>query len=220
MEMEQTPKLYGPAQDAASGQTKKLVILLHGLGSNGYDLFGLVPELAPALPDVAFASPHAPFPCDMAPVGHQWFSLRSREETALRMGAEQAEPILNSYIDAQIEQHKLQPKDVALLGFSQGTMTSLFVALRRAEPLAGIVGFSGAMISAAKLPKEIKAKPPICLIHGEQDDVVPFTAMEIAERSLQAAGVSVETHPRPQLAHSIDREGLDAAIDFLKRVLG
>lgn len=218
--MNMTPPMHGPSAPAASGQNNKLIILLHGVGSNGDDLYGLVPELAPALPDAAFVSPNAPFPCDMAPFGYQWFSLQSRAEEDLRAGVERVEPILNSFIDEQMAKYGVAAKDTALVGFSQGTMTSLFVGLRRKEPLAGIVGFSGAMISAAKLPKEAQSKPPVCLIHGQMDEVVPFTAMEIAERSLKAAEVPVESHARPHLGHSIDREGLDAAIAFLQKVLG
>lgn len=214
-----TPTLSGPSRPALSGNTKQLVILLHGLGADGNDLFGLSDELADALPDAAFVSPNAPFACDMAPWGYQWFSLRDWSEASMLQGVREAEPILNAFIDEQKIKYNLQDNQIALLGFSQGTMMSLHVALRRAQPLAGIVGFSGAMVAPQNLPQEITAKPPVCLIHGMVDPVVPFMAMGMAEAALKTAGVSVETHARPMLPHSIDGEGLRAAKMFLQKCL-
>jgi phospholipase/carboxylesterase len=213
------PTLSGPSRPALSGNTKQLIILLHGLGADGNDLFGLSDDLAKALPDAAFASPNAPFACDMAPWGFQWFSLRDWSEASMLQGVRDAAPILNAFIDEQKAKYNLQDNQIALLGFSQGTMMSLHVALRRAEPLAGVVGFSGAMVAPQNLEKELTAKTPICLIHGMVDPVVPFMAMGMAEAALKAANVPVETHARPMLPHSIDGEGISAAIVFLKRVL-
>lgn len=210
-----TIHLQGPELAPKSGNVKRLVILLHGLGSDGNDLIGLAPLLKDALPDTQFVSPNAPFPCDMAPYGYQWFSLQDRHPAAMLAGVQKAEPIVNGFIDAQRDRFKLEDKDVALVGFSQGTMTSLHVAPRRAKPLAGVVGFSGALIAV-----ESVSTPPICLIHGEQDDVVPFPAMAHAEKALKAAGISVETHARPYLPHSIDPEGLDIAQKFLRKCFG
>lgn len=206
-------------QKAASGTTKQLVLLAHGLGADGQDLIGLASELEAKLPDATFISPDAPFPCDMAPYGRQWFSLQSREEADLEREVKTAAPILNAYIDAKLKEYELTIDKLAIIGFSQGTMTSLYTALRRVDSVAAIVGFSGAMVAAAKLPREVKSKPPVCLIHGEADPVVPFTAMGIAQRALQAADVSVETHARPNLQHGIDPQGLDIAANFLQKHL-
>ncbi len=204
---------------APSGDTQSLVILAHGLGADGRDLIGLADELSDKLPNTAFVSPDAPFPCDMAPYGRQWFSLQSRIEADLEREVKKAEPLLNAYIDVMLKEFGLPASKLAILGFSQGTMTSLYTALRREDSVAAIVGFSGAMVSAAKLPREIKSKPPVCLIHGQADTVVPYGAMGIAERALTAAGVSVETHTRPNLAHGIDPTGLDIAANFLHTYL-
>ena len=204
---------------APSGVVKQLVIFLHGLGADGQDLIGMADELSDHLLDTAFISPDAPFACDMAPYGRQWFSLQSRAEADLEREVKKAEPILNAYIDEALKKFDLPISKVALVGFSQGTMTSLYTALRRETSVAAIVGFSGAMVAAAKLPREAKAKPPICLIHGDADPVVPFGAMEIAERALKAADISVETHARPNLPHGIDSEGLDIAAKFLQKSL-
>jgi phospholipase/carboxylesterase len=202
-----------------SGTTKHLVILAHGLGADGQDLIGLADELAHYLPDTTFISPDAPFSCDMAPYGRQWFSLQSRAEADLEREVKTAQPILNAYIDAKLEEYQLTIDKLALIGFSQGTMTSLYTALRREDSVAGIVGFSGAMVAATKLPREVQSKPPVCLIHGDADPVVPFESMAIAERSLKAADIAVETHRRPGLPHGIDPQGLKIAGEFLQKHL-
>ena len=204
---------------APSGTTKRLVLFAHGLGADGQDLIGLADELADSLPDTTFISPDAPFPCDMAPYGLQWFSLQSRAEEDLEREVKKVEPILNAYIDAQLAEHNLTIDKLAVVGFSQGTMTSLYTLLRRADSVAAIIGYSGAMVAAAKLPREIASNPPVCLIHGDADPVVPFGAMAIAERALTAADVSVETHARPNLGHGIDGQGLDIARNFLQKHL-
>ncbi len=210
--------LHGPELPSRSGTTKRLVIFLHGLGADGNDLLSLAPMLD--LPDTHFASPNAPYPCDMAPYGYQWFSLQDRDPTRILPEIRRAEPILNAYIDAQMAKHKLAAKDVALIGFSQGSMMSLHTAPRRAEPIAGVVGISGALFGAELLAGEIKSRPPICLIHGTHDEVVPFVAMGAAETTLRAANVSVEAHARPRLGHGIDEEGIDITAAFLRRVFG
>ncbi len=207
---------FGPA---AGGKPRRLVLLLHGLGADGNDLIGLAPYFAQALPDCAFVSPHAPFPCDMAPYGRQWFSLQDRSPETVLAGVQAAAPILDGFISAERDRLGLADRNVALLGFSQGTMMSLYVALRRPQPLAGIVGYSGALVAPHLLATEVKAKPPVLLVHGNADQVVPFQAMDSAARALKGVGVAVETLPRPGLPHSIDDEGIEAGIDFLSRHL-
>lgn len=205
--------LSGPeASPASGGAASSLIVLLHGLGSNGDDLYGLVPLLAESFPDAHFISPNAPEPCDMAPDGYQWFSLRDWSPASMLKGAEAAAPILNSFLDARLAKLGLKDDKLALIGFSQGTMMSLYAALRRPKPCAGVVGFSGALVGE----EGIVSRPPVCLVHGEQDMVVPFGAMAIAASILKRNGVSVETHARPNLPHSIDAEGIVAATKFLK----
>jgi phospholipase/carboxylesterase len=203
---------FGPA---SGGKPKSLVLLLHGLGADGNDLISLAPYWAKALPDTAFVSPHAPFPCDMAPYGRQWFSLQDRTPGMILAGVRAAAPILDAFIDAELEQHGLADDRVALVGFSQGTMMSLYVAPRRERAIAGVVGYSGALVGAELLAGEIKSAPPVMLVHGEADDIVPFQAMATAASGLRAAGLSVETVARPGLPHSIDEEGLLRGGGFL-----
>ena len=212
-----SPSLFGPTRPPASGKPpKQLFIFLHGLGANGEDLIDLAPFFARAYPDAAFVSPDAPFPCDMAPFGYQWFSLQDRDPAIVLAGAQKAVPLLDHFIDAQLKLHNVSDDKLVLVGFSQGTMMALYVALRRAHPCAAVIGFSGALLGAELLAKEIKSRPPVCLIHGDADGVVPHGASLHAAQLLTAAGVPVEFHSRPNLAHGIDNEGLALALRFLK----
>jgi phospholipase/carboxylesterase len=203
---------FGPA---AGGKPQSLVLLLHGLGADGNDLISLAPYWAQALPNTAFVSPHAPFPCDMAPYGRQWFSLQDRTQSMMLAGVKAAAPVLDAFIDAELKRHGLSDDKLALVGFSQGTMMSLYVAPRRARSIAGVVGYSGALIGADTLAQEVKSKPPVLLVHGEADDIVPFQAMAAAAAGLRAAGLAVETLARPDLPHSIDDAGLTRGGSFL-----
>lgn len=205
--------LSGPERPPAkNGKPKQLVVMLHGLGADGNDLIGLVPLFSAALPHAHFISPNAPFACDMAPYGYQWFSLRDWSPQAMLKGAHEAAPLLNVFIDSQLKRFSLPEEKLALVGFSQGCMMSLYVALRRSQSCAGVVGFSGALIGE----EGITAKPPVCLIHGSDDTVVPFGAMGLAEAMLKHFGVAVETHKRPNLGHGIDPKGIEIASAFLK----
>jgi phospholipase/carboxylesterase len=205
--------IFNPASGAPA---KHLVILLHGYGSNAQDLIGLAPEIAPALPDCAFVSPDAPFPCEMG-FGRQWFGLSDRSPAAMKAGIEMAVPLLNAYIDEQKQRFGLEEADIALLGFSQGTYMSLSTAPSRVKTLAGVVGYSGALIPS-DIP--IVSRPPVLLVHGMADEVVPFAAMANAESTLRESGLAVETLARPGLGHGIDPQGLQAGIAFLHKIWG
>jgi phospholipase/carboxylesterase len=214
------PRLSGPSRPPASGgKPRRLVILLHGLGADGNDLIGLAPYWARRLPDAEFLSPNAPFPCDMAPHGYQWFSSQDRSLEAVLGGVRAAAPILDVFIDEALEQRGLGSGELALVGFSQGTMMSLFVGLRRAEPVAGIVGFSGRLLAPELLASELRSRPPILLVHGTEDPLVPYSSLAAAETTLKAAGVPVETVTSVGIGHSIDDQGLRRGGQFLKKVL-
>jgi len=214
--------LEGPSVDAASGNATSLVIFLHGYGADGNDLIGLSQPLAGIMPDTSFVSPNAPEPCSAAPMGRQWFPipyLDGSSETAMKEGLGRAKAALNAYIDAQMAEKNLLADRVALVGFSQGTMMSLEVGLRREAQLAGIVGFSGRLLRAEALETEIKSKPPVLLVHGDADQVVPPQSLDDATVALKAQGVAVEAHSRPGLGHGIDNEGLGLAAGFLVNAL-
>jgi phospholipase/carboxylesterase len=220
--MTHTPTaLTGPQRTPRSGgKPKQLVVILHGWGADGPNLIDLADMFAPTLPDAQFIAPNAPFVCEVNPYGYQWFSLMDRQPQHMLDGARTAADILNAFIDEQLAALGLDNSKLALVGFSQGTMTALHVALRRTPAIAALVGFSGALIGADTLQAEITSRPPVCLIHGEADDVVPFASLKHATESLKSHGVSVESHPRPFLGHSIDMEGLQVAAAFLKKQLG
>lgn len=213
-----TIPLTGPALMPVSGLApKQCVILLHGLGADGNDLFSLVPELTSTLPDAAFIAPNAPFDCDMAPFGYQWFSMQDLSDEAILAGVQQAVPSLNHFIDTQLEHLQLDDSHLILIGFSQGTIMSLYTALRRPYSCAGIIGFSGALISPHLTAVEMESRPPVCLIHGEADEILPCSELTIAEHALKQADIPVESHLRPGLGHGIDPEGLEIAKKFLKK---
>jgi phospholipase/carboxylesterase len=214
------PRLSGPSRPPASGgKARRLVILLHGLGADGNDLIGLAPYWARLLPDAEFLSPNAPFPCDMAPYGYQWFSSQDRSPEAVLGGVRAAAPILDAFIDGALEERGLGSRELALVGFSQGTMMSLFVGLRRAEPVAAIVGFSGRLLAPELLASELRSRPPILLVHGTDDPVVPYSSLAAAETTLKVAGVPVETVTSVGIGHSINDEGLRRGGQFLKDAL-
>ena len=207
---------FGPASDAAA---RSLVIFLHGVGADGNDLIGLAPRFAGALPDAAFVAPDAPYPCDMAPMGRQWFSIQT-QDAALRLAAvRETAAILNAFIDAQLAAHGLGDDRLALIGFSQGTMMSLFVAPRRDNPCAGIMAYSGRLEGGAELGAEIRSRPPVMMVHGDGDELLPVSSMTDAAARLRENGIEVETHVRPGLGHGIDEAGLKLGATMLKRSL-
>ena len=211
-------ELSGPSQPPLGGGTaQQLVVLLHGYGSNGDDLISLAPFFAQALPEAEFVSPNAPFPCEMSPFGFQWFSLEDRSPEMKLGGARLAAQILDQFLDAEIARRGLADRDLALVGFSQGTMMSLHVGPRRAKPIGGILGFSGSLIGPQVLAAEVRSKPPVFLVHGTADQVVPFGALAQAEAALKDAGIAVETESRPNLTHSIDQVGAQKGALFLRR---
>ncbi|MDC0158233.1 dienelactone hydrolase family protein [Rhodospirillaceae bacterium] len=212
--------LDGPRQSPSNGKkVNGLVILLHGYGADGNDLIGLAPIIARDLPEVEFVSPHAPFPCEMSPYGRQWFSLGDRSKESMLAGVTMAAQVLNGFIDEELEKNNLSPNRLALVGFSQGTMLSLFVGPRRETTIAGIVGYSGRLIAPELLVQDTKTKPPVTLIHGASDDMVPSSSLEDAVNGLNAVGIETSSELRPGLGHSIDEEGLNIGCAFLKRVL-
>jgi phospholipase/carboxylesterase len=212
--------LSGPSRPpVAGGKPTRLVILLHGLGADGNDLIGLQQYWGRLVPEAEFVSPNAPFPCDMAPYGYQWFSTRDRSPPSVLAGVRAAAPTLDAYIDEELNKRGLADGDAVLVGFSQGTMMALFVGLRRARPLAGILGYSGRLIAADLLPGEIRSRPPVLLVHGTEDPLVPFGSMADAEAALRAAAVPVETLACVGIEHSIDPQGLERGGRFLAEVL-
>ena len=210
-----TPQLNGPRLAPASGQADRLIVFAHGYGADGNDLIGLGRQWQRVLPTAAFASPHAPERCVMSPTGYQWFAITRMQPDEMLHGVERAAPILNAFIDAELARHGLDASRLALVGFSQGTMMSLHVGLRRKIPPAAIVGFSGALAGPEKLPAEIVSRPPVLLVHGDADEMIPVQALHVAVNGLGAAGVPVRWHVSRGIGHGIAPDGLDLAGRFL-----
>jgi phospholipase/carboxylesterase len=218
--MTQIPKLNGPsAAPYSGGPAKSLVIFLHGYGSNGADLIGLAPYWAAALPDTLFLAPDAPQPCDGVPYGRQWWPLTSLTPTARAAGVRVSAPALNAYIDAQLAANGLREDKLALVGFSQGTMMALHVGPRRAKALACVIGYSGMLADPDALAAEVATKPPLLLVHGDRDDVLPVDALHQATAQLKHLNFDVAAHVSPGLGHSIDEPGLQLGGHFLIRCL-
>lgn len=209
-------KLDGPRRPARSGRATSLVVLLHGYGASGDDLIGLADDLAPLLPNTAFASPHAveqmPYPGQPA---YQWFALTARDPEEYASGVCAAAPPLDAFLDAELARYALPATRLALVGFSQGTMMSLHVGLRRKVAPAVIVGLSGVIAAAGTLQAEIACRPPVMLIHGSDDEVIPVGAIHLTREALAANGIAVEWHICDGLGHGIDGEALRLAASFL-----
>jgi phospholipase/carboxylesterase len=215
-------ELDGPRLAPHSGTARQLVVFLHGYGADGNDLIDIGRAWQQYLPHAAFVSPHAPEPCGQAPVGRQWFPLTFRDPDERWIGVNKAAPGLERFLDAELDRHKLPPSALALVGFSQGTMMALHVGLRRATAPAAIVGYSGLLVlpenaDPEKLTAEIKSQPPVLLVHGDRDDLIPAQALIQATQNLAALGVPVEWHLSAGVGHGIDAEGLRHGGEFLAR---
>jgi len=211
-------ELDGPRWGPASkGAPTSVVFLLHGVGADGNDLIDLAPQWSQAVPDALFVAPHAPFPYEGAPFGRQWFDLGDRTPARMEAGLRAVAPALDATIARECAAAGLPESHVMLMGFSQGAMTALFCGLRRATPPATILAFSGLLLSPETLGAEMRGRPPVLLVHGEADQVVPAAGSHRAERDLRDAGVPVEAVYSPRLAHGIDDAGLAAGALFLQR---
>jgi phospholipase/carboxylesterase len=197
---------------------KQLVVLLHGYGADGADLIELAPLLGQVLPDAAFVAPNAPFPCEMAAWGFQWFDIQGAGAERRLEGARFAAKILHPFFDAQLEAHGVPSEQLYIVGFSQGTMMALHVGLRREIAPRCVIGFSGRLLAPELLADEITSRPPIMLAHGAQDEVVPVESLNQATAALRTAGLDVESHVIEGLGHGIDETGILHAAQFLRRV--
>ena len=215
-------ELDGPRIEPRSGTARQLVVFLHGYGADGNDLIEIGRAWQGMLPHAAFVSPHAPRPCGQAPSGREWFPLTFRDPGERWTGVNAAAPVLNAFLDAELARRQLPPQVLALVGFSQGTMMALHVGLRRAVAPAAIVGYSGMLVVPENVDPdafaaEIKVKPPVLLIHGDQDELIPVQAVFHAAQGLAALDIPAEWHVSSGIGHGIDQEGLRHGAEFLAR---
>ena len=212
-------RLEGPSHGPhGSGKPGHLVVLLHGYGADGNDLIGLAPLLGQLMPDVVFHAPNAPQPCEGNPFGYQWFGISRLDPAIALAGVRTAAPLLDAYLDETMAAYGLDESKTVLVGFSQGTMMALHVGLRRKKQLAGIIGFSGMLAGAELLQSELQNKPPVLLVHGDSDEMLPHTLTQRAAEALTGEGLQVGVHIAPGVGHSIDETGLQLAARFLLNV--
>ena len=218
-------QIDGPRLAPLSGRTKQLVVFLHGYGADGNDLIAIGREWQRWLPDAAFVAPHAPEPCAGAPVGRQWFSLTFRDPHERWRGVNHAGPGLEAFLEGELARHQVPASRLALVGFSQGTMMALHVGLRGKLAPSAIVGFSGLLVlEEGKGPESLRdavaAKPPVLLVHGDRDDVIPVDALFFSAAALAAADVPCQWHLSMGIAHGIDGEALRHGGLFLVDAFG
>jgi phospholipase/carboxylesterase len=209
-------ELDGPRREPKSGPARNLVVLLHGYGASGEDLIGLAGAWQALLPQAAFVAPDAPELLPFASAaGYQWFPLTLRDPGEYLRGAAAVAPALDRFLGIELARRRLHARHLALVGFSQGTMMALHVGLRRNAAPAAIVGFSGVIAGPDRLASELECRPPVQLIHGSADDIIPVEACQLTREVLATSGIRVEWHIRPDLGHGIDAQGLAYAGSFL-----
>lgn len=212
--------LDGPRLKSKSGNTRQLVVFLHGYGADGNDLIDLGQNWAELLPDAAFVSPHAPEPCGMSPMGRQWWALTMRDPAERWRGCQQAAPDLDHFLDQELARHQLAPSQLALVGFSQGAMMAMHVGLRRAVMPAAIVAYSGFLVGPEHLKADAKGKPPVLLVHGDQDNVLPVDSLFDAMEGFGKAEIPCQWHLSVGVGHGIDQGGLSHGGLFLAQNFG
>ena len=219
--MPEMKPLDGPRFGPVAGDSpKQIVLLLHGVGADGRDLIEIAPHLGQIFPHALFIAPNAPFRYDKGLYGYQWFGSGMRVEAEVLKAVQTSAPYIHRLIDAELAKAKLTPDCLAMVGFSQGTIMSLYVAPRRETPIAGVLGYSGRLVAPELLARETLSRPPVFLVHGAMDPVLPAECMPAAAQALEASGFTVQTLLCPQLGHSIDQDGLVQGTQFLRTVLG
>ncbi len=223
--------LDGPRVPPGSGRAKALVVFLHGYGADGNDLIEIGRQWRALLPDAAFVSPHAPERCAASPMGRQWFALGNQPpddpagaEERWR-GVVRARGAIEAFLDAELSRLGLDESRLALVGFSQGAMMALHVGLRRRLAPAALLGYSGMLVGPEHLGEAAArdsrgSRPPILLIHGDQDPLIPIEAMFIAADALASADIPTQWHVSFGVGHGIDGGGLSHGGQFLAKAFG
>ncbi|WEK04493.1 MAG: alpha/beta hydrolase [Candidatus Devosia phytovorans] len=214
-------KLSGPMLPPASGKApKQAVVLLHGYGSDGNDLIGLAPNWQSVLPDAVFVSPNGPDICRQFSGGYQWFDISfDGDRLAQRQeGVIGARPVLAEFLEDLWAQSAVTPENTILVGFSQGAMMALHTGLSLNRQLMGIIAFSGAFVPPDSFGSAAFAKPAVCLVHGDMDEVVDPEHSADADTALRLAGYDVSYHVSAGVGHGIAPDGLEYATQFITRV--
>ncbi|MBV9550073.1 MAG: prolyl oligopeptidase family serine peptidase [Alphaproteobacteria bacterium] len=211
-------QLDGPRLSPLGGTARQLIVLVHGYGADGNDLISLGKVWQARFPDAAFFAPNGPEPAPGSP-GFQWFALTDLNPEETERGVEAAAPGLDAAIDAELAAHKLNPENLALLGFSQGAMMALHIGLHRKVPPLAILSYSGLLAGRIPMPAPGGAYPPVFLSHGDSDQVVPPQMLFLAAGALRQVGAQIDWHLARNTAHGIDPESLELGAQFLRNII-
>ncbi|MGB1035735.1 MAG: alpha/beta hydrolase [Candidatus Puniceispirillales bacterium] len=201
-------------QNSDASSPQQLIVLLHGWGADGSDLIDLAPHLSARFPHAVICAPDGPEPCTANPMGRQWFDL-GVDATQIDEGPSRAFPGLQKLLQALMEQFQIPASQLAVAGFSQGGMMALYSGVRMTEAPGAIISIAGALLAPNQMAQALTAKPPVLLVHGKDDQVVPFQAMDMAKIVLESNGISVETLACEGVGHGISDDGLNRLITFI-----
>jgi len=203
----------------SKNKPQQVVVLCHGYGGDGKDISTLAINWQRFLPDTIFLCPNAPEVCTVNPNGYQWFDLASENKKIILEKSLIAEEKLSLFLDQVLDNLKLEPINLALVGFSQGCMMSIQVGLKKNKPINCIVGYSGKVINQEHLSNNIKFKPKILLMHGANDTIVPATHLLEAKEYFNNHGIKIKTKIFNNCDHKIPVEGVSLGLGFIRKNL-
>ena len=203
----------------SKNKPQQVIVLCHGYGGDGKDISTLAIHWQRFLPETIFLCPNAPEICSVNSQGYQWFDLSSDKEELILEKSLVAEEKLNTFIDQILNNFQLEPNKLALVGFSQGCMMSIQIALKKKKQISCLIGYSGKVINQKHLSDNIHSKPKIFLMHGANDTLVPPTHLLEAKEYLVKHGLKIKTKMFKDCEHRIPVEGVSLGLGFLKKNL-
>jgi phospholipase/carboxylesterase len=201
----------------SKNKPQQVIVLCHGYGGDGKDISTLAINWQRFLPEAIFLCPNAPEICAVNPQGYQWFDLSSDKEELILEKSLIVEEKLNTFIDQILNNFQLEPNNLALVGFSQGCMLSIQIALKKKKQISCLIGYSGKVINQKHLSDNIHSKPKIFLMHGANDTLVPPTHLLEAKEYLVKHGLKIKTKMFKDCEHRIPVEGVSLGLGFLKK---
>ena len=203
----------------SKNKPKHIVVLCHGYGGDGKDISTLAIGWRRFLPDAVFLCPNAPEVCSINSQGYEWFDLSSDKEEIILEKSLIAEEKLNIFLDEALDNFQLIPANLGLVGFSQGSMIGIQVALKKKKEIGCIIGYSGKVINKKHLADNIISRPKTLLMHGQNDTIVPPMHLLEAKEYLSSIGLKVKTKMFKNCEHRIPVEGSSIGLEFLRKNL-
>jgi len=203
----------------SKGKPKQAIILCHGYGGDGKDISLLAINWQRFLPDAIFLCPNGPEICSINPKGFQWFDLEIEKEEVILEKSLVAEKKLTLFLDQVLDNFQLEPKNLALIGFSQGCMMSIQVGMKNKKEINCVIGYSGKVINQKHLLENINSKPKIFLMHGDNDTIVLPTHLLEAKEYFTKCGIKIKTKLFKKCEHRIPVEGSSLGLEFLRKNL-